>query len=292
MSQIALAESAFGLVRICRNPVFIIGAERSGTTILALALGEHSQLWYSCEGHFFPGLFEPRRLEHIYERGRFRYRWIQEEGVTREEFLESLGMGINALFTSRSGGKRWIEKTPQNTLMVGALADMYPGALFLHILRDGRRVVHSMTSFLAGVEGEIRAERTTGGRAPKWAEDFRIACATWRDYVQAAMSFASNCPDRCLTVRNEDLVADAEECFSSIFDFLGVCYENPPIDYFRSNRINSSFIQGAPELLSDPWKAWTPKQKQIFVEEAGAAMLEYGLASAEELRQMESGPAG
>jgi len=44
--------------------------------------------------------------------------------------------------------------------------------------------------------------------------------------------------------------------------------------------------------LSDPWKAWTPKQKQIFVEEAGAAMLEYGLASTEELRQMESGPAG
>ena len=69
------------------------------------------------------------------------------EDVSREEFLASVGMGINALITSRSGGRRWIDHTPLYTLIVDTLAEVFPGASFIHILRDGREVVHSMLDF-------------------------------------------------------------------------------------------------------------------------------------------------
>ena len=51
------------------------------------------------------------------------------------------------LLTRTSNGRRWIDQTPANTLVVDRLAEMFPGARFLHILRDGRRVVHSMINF-------------------------------------------------------------------------------------------------------------------------------------------------
>ena len=48
-------------------------------------------------------------------------------------------MGANALFSSRSGGKRWIDQTPYYVFMTEVLVRMFPG-LFLHVLRDGRNV--------------------------------------------------------------------------------------------------------------------------------------------------------
>src|SRR5437764_3784442 len=156
-------------VPVCCNPIFIIGSQRSGTSILARALGQHSALWYSSEGHVFYRLFDPHRLDEVYasEIGR-PVRWIHKEGVTRLEFFESMGMGLNALFTSRSGGKRWIEKTPENTLIVDVLADMFPGSSFVHILRDGRHVVHSMIHM---------------AHPRRWTENLTRACRQWRRYI-------------------------------------------------------------------------------------------------------------
>src|SRR5579872_954601 len=110
-------------IEICQNPIFIIGSPRSGTSILARSLARHSDLWYSIEGQIFDRLFADRRLDEVYAHGSARsWSWIRRENVSREEFIEAAGLGINALYTSRSKGKRWIEKTPGNTLVASLLA--------------------------------------------------------------------------------------------------------------------------------------------------------------------------
>jgi Sulfotransferase family len=134
-------------VEICANPVLIIGAPRSGTTILSRSLARHSELWSSREFHFTSYFFRPSRLMHAYERSIARPAdWLAAERVEPAELVAYLGMGVNALFTSRSEGKRWIDKASVNTMIVDVLAEMFPGALSLHILRDGRRVAHSLFS--------------------------------------------------------------------------------------------------------------------------------------------------
>src|SRR5918995_5110059 len=166
-------------LQLCPHPVFIIGAPRSGTSILGWSLAHHNQLWTSRESHILDDLFGNDRFYEAFKRAKSLPggTWLQEQDVERDEFLKYLGLGLNALFTSRSQGRRWIDNTPSYTLMVDVLADMFPGAVFLHILRDGRRVVHSMMNFANRLADAHIADYVRTKQLPSWATvDFREMC--------------------------------------------------------------------------------------------------------------------
>ena len=277
-------------LRFCPNPVFVIGSPRSGTSALAWALAEHPSLWTRGETQLLIDLFGDGRLERNYLRrsapdGSF----LDQVEVEREEFLAYIGAGLNALLTDLSGGRRWIDKTPGYTLMVDTVADMFPGAVFLHMLRDGRRVVHSMVNFAAH-----RSRARYRALKEPWMTDFRVACRTWRDHVEAARRFEAARPGRCLAVVAEELLRDPDGGFRRILAYLGELSHDAPATTFRTRRIHSSFV---PEPLRDgtnpaqvakllgpgPWAEWTDKQRAIFVEEAGPTMVDCGLATEEEL---------
>jgi hypothetical protein len=267
-------------LQLCPNPVFIIGSPRSGTKILAMSLTQHGHFWTSEESQILWDLFGDGCLEKNYLRqGSLGGSWLHKQGVQKEEFLGYVGIGFNALFSSRSGGKRWIDHTPVYTFLVHSLMDMFPGALFLHILRDGRRVVHSMLHFLNRFGPVAPVSKPTGNN-PKWATEFREACRTWSRYVNAAMEFASAYPTRCLTVVNEHLMADPDNGFRAILEFLGAPHDDGPAAFFKSNRVNSSFPQhkqglaGSPGV-SDAWKEWSSERKAIFEEEAAPTQKKY-----------------
>lgn len=269
---------------ICPDPVFIIGSPRSGTTALAHALGQHSQLWMSAESDFLFYLFANQHAQRAYQQAFNvpKNRWLKVGQVARNEFLAYLGLGMNALFTSRSGGRRWIDQTPLYTIIAEALSELFPGAYFVHILRDGRKVVNSMTNFLQS--HGIKATGLGADFVGSWTTDFRAACRVWNQYTEAAMQFQMQHPDRCFTVYNERLLEKPDVGFRAIFDFIGAPYEDGPPSHFSTNRINSSFQQNSVERLSpdkfpNPWKSWTVEQRMIFLGEAGATMLKYDLAS-------------
>ena len=232
---------------ICPHPVFIIGSPRSGTTGLNLALGQHSELWAHFESEIIMRLFDDGHLNQMFESARQRPlpTYLRMYGVDKPELLRSLGLGINALFTSKNPGKRWVDKTPAYALIADMLADMFPGAFFIHLLRDGRDAVHSMTNFLARFNGEQVDAMVRGGFASPWATDFREACRTWREFSGAAARFAAAHPERSLTVLNEQLVADPDAGFKRIFEFIGVPHEDGPAEFFKNYRVNSSFLKDA-----------------------------------------------
>jgi hypothetical protein len=274
----------------CPNPVFVIGSHRSGTTVLAVALAKHPDFWTSDETLFMPALFGGGRVEGEIERWTSRPRgsWLRRQNVSREEFLSYLGMGLNALFTSRSEGKRWIDHTPHHALMAEALAAMFPGAYFLHILRDGRRVVHSMIHMASKLsENERENRRAWGGSGPAWRTDFKKACETWRKMSAAALDFCEKHPERSLTVRLEELERDPLGGFRGVLKFLQAAPSDAPARYFASHRINSSFSKSvtlgnqAIDNISEPWETWTAKQKEIFTKEAGEALAGYGFSQEE-----------
>jgi hypothetical protein len=286
-----------GTTDICPDPIFVVGAPRSGTTIVAKSLGEHSALWTSDESHFLARLV--KSAEDVYASGLEGHcqSWLWAQSVGRAEFISYLGTGVNALFTSRSGGRRWIDHTPYYLDVAEPLAEMFPEARFIHVLRDGRRVVHSMLHLLDSPRFVVGRRRSSGGpRRGRWGEDFRAACRLWASSVEAATTFVGQHPERARTVVHEQLVTDPEPAFQELFDFIGVERERSPVELLRSTLINSSFAPdgaappGAPE---EPWHGWSREERAQFASEAGPTLIAAGLVGKDELAAWEraAGPA-
>jgi hypothetical protein len=257
--------------------------------MLGWSLAQHSRLWTSGEASVVQGIFLEKSIDSVLENARVLGdgALLTQEKVNRAELLRHLGVGVNALYTSRSGDRRWIDHTPSNTLLVDLLGDLFPSAVFVHLLRDGRQVVDSMINFLSAMPEERRANFERAGWTIPWL-DFTVACETWRDHVEAASSFASRQPDRCLTVVHGQLVADPERAYAEVFEFLDVSFEEPPVRYAESLRVNTSFPtrggQATVGYFSTPWKEWPREKRETFAEIAGPTMLRQGLATAEELQ--------
>ncbi len=263
---------------LCDSPVFVIGSPRSGTTALAWALAEHEDFWTSSESQILVDLFGRGSLDKNYAR-EGDGSWLRKYGIERDDFLRNVGLGFNALFTGLSEGRRWVDHTPAHTTMVNDLAALFPSAKFLHILRDGRRVAHSMIHY---------ADRF-GGYAPgaPWSANFREACRTWVRFTDIAMEFQDAFPEHCLTIRNETLVENPAGGFVEILEFLGAAPDPAVAEFFGAKRINSSFGPpgknvGAVDTLTTPWAEWGLSRKHAFIEEASEAMVRYGLADASE----------
>ena len=144
-----------------------------------------------------------------------------------------------------------------------------------------------MINFLTAMPDERRASFEQAGWTIPWL-DFAVACETWREHVEAASAFAVRQPDRCLKVVHGELVADPQKTYAEIFEFLGISFEEPPVRYAESLRVNTSFParggQATAGHFSTPWQEWSREQRETFVEIAGATMMQHGLATAEELQ--------
>ena len=287
----AVTSGSAGVPQICPEPIFIIGSPRSGTSILAWSLAQHSELWTEAESDVFYYMLKDGHLERAFETSLARPdgSWLANHDVDLGQFLAHLGLGLNGLLTATSDGRRWIDQTPANTVVVDSLADMFPGARFLHILRDGRRVVHSMVNFHRVFDDPETAERMkSAGRLPPWTTDFRNACRTWARYTRIASEFCRRHPERAFTVANERLITDPEDAMCEVLEFLGEPKETAPAEFLRSHRINSSFAGSGraadgPPALTEPWLEWLPEQRNAFFEEACETMAVCGLATEAEL---------
>lgn len=284
---------------ICPEPVFIVGSPRSGTSILGWALAQHTELCTDSESDVLFYMLEHPYLERAFETAVQRPdgNWLGNHGVTVEQFLAHIGLGLNALFTATAKGRRWVDQTPSNTYVIERLGMMFPEARFIHLLRDGRRVVHSMINIHRALGGsEDLEEWKRSGRLPTWATDFRKACHEWARLTRLATEFGRRYPQRTHTVTNERLITDPEGAMRELLEFLGVRHEPGPAELVRTQRINSSFApsgssEQAPPTLSEPWLEWTPEQRSVFMDEAAATMVDCGLAGEAELSAWAAGTA-
>lgn len=177
-------------------PIFVIGAPRSGTTLLRLVLDAHPHIAAGPETRF---LLDLARI--------FGPHWhrLERFGFPREYWLEKVRAffgGVHADYARRRGKRRWAEKTPRYVEILDLVDELFPDALYLHIVRDGLDVVAS--------------HRARWG----WKRAYG-AIDDWRRLVVRARRFGERVgPGRFLEVRYEEVVTRPEEVLRSVFAFL------------------------------------------------------------------------
>jgi hypothetical protein len=171
-------------------------------------LDSHPRISCGEETHFL------RDLETVVGR---HWHLMASYGIERAWWLEHL-RGFYADFQSealaRSGKARWAEKDPTYTLLLGFIEELFPDALYVHLLRDGHDVVASFRDRW-GYRSAARAARTE-----------------WARYVEAARALSRRIgPDRFIELRYEQLVADPEAQARRLFDFLGESFAPEVLDF-------------------------------------------------------------
>lgn len=205
--------------------IFIGGAPRSGTTMLASIIGSHSKVLVTSETQFkfdLAHLFtvKPNSSEHIFHKLELNRRFrVWDIKVTKDQldfsgispFVESL----ISHFSDTIGKKdfsHWVDVTPVNLRHASFLNNEFPGCLFIHLVRDGRAVYASQRKVDFGSNDPVFG-------ALKWMEAIVLGLST-------EISF----PGRCLRVHYENVLRNPEQECARICEFLGIGYENTMID--------------------------------------------------------------
>ncbi|MFC1688943.1 sulfotransferase [Pseudomonadota bacterium] len=229
-----------------RRPIFVVGAPRSGTSMLHWALVQHANLWGSAESDFLSPLIEG--VDAAYAKGTEfgEYHWLNKEEVTKSEFFRQIGKAIDSLYLSRSGNLRWVDQTPHYILYYDRLRTMLPGAKFIHIVRDGRQVICSMQE--------------------KFGWSFLQSTRMWKQLVEAGEAISRQARDDFLQVSYESVVQNPEQSFRQIYRFIEEEYDPNSVG-FLEKPINTSpgrESEDSADKLIPRWRDWKPQKRIIF----------------------------
>jgi hypothetical protein len=134
---------------LLERPIVVVGAPRTGTSILAALLARHRDVVY-CE--------EPRL---VWRFGNDR----KSDALRPEDARPAVRAYIRsclAAYVRERGGRRLVEKTPANSLRMGFVDSVLPGARFIHVLRNPIDAVLSIQNFwglYAGGVGDLNLQR-------------------------------------------------------------------------------------------------------------------------------------
>jgi len=183
----------------------------------------------------------------------------------RDDRLEISRNFINTIITGFLAGKkkvRWAEKTPQNSIMVDSLLELFPEAKFINVIRDGRDVVVSMVGRqIWPIPDNTRITKVRKKRRVT----VKNASIYWREYLSFALNLVSTYPEHCLNVRFESLLQEPQKELARIAAFLG---EEPSPDW------NTCQLHLENTGL---WKkCFSPDIKKTFKKHAGKLLIETG----------------
>lgn len=212
---------------------FIVGAPRSGTTLLRRMLDSHSLV---AGPHEYPLIgtaieyFRTRGLEEaggfldlIYSSPRFSAwgvkREVLEAGVVEgvrsaKELVEHI---LDSYLAERSANV-FVDKNIGNIASLVPLRSMFPEAKFIHIIRDGRDVALSLrdrkwNSYQFGTFPRRDIRHLKGG-ALVWLDAFELVDAFVRCYEPAY-----------LQIKYEELAIAPEKTLARVCAFLGLDFE-------------------------------------------------------------------
>jgi hypothetical protein len=244
------------------NPyVFIVGAPRSGTTLLRRIVDAHPEIAITRETHWITQLLEgddpvaperpvgPEFLARLSTYERFT-----RMGADRAE-LERLLSGdapvsyaqlVSAIFDAygKAQGKAHVgDKVPGYVARIPTLSGLFPHARFVHLIRDGRDVCLSVMSW---------QRRKAVTRFSTWEDDPVSTTALWWERLvrRGREDGGTLGPERYHEVAYEALVGAPAETCAALCEFLGLAYDA------RMVRFHEGRTRPDPGL--DAKKAWRP----------------------------------
>lgn len=212
------------------RPIFIVGCQRSGTSLLRRILDSHSSIACPPESQFILPLIEILRGNSASERHKY-LTGLASMGYGRSEVEKSLGRFVSSFFdgyAASQGKRRWADKSPSYVDCLPELLAMFGlHARFVLIIRHGMDVAFSLSAAHRDYPAIRNHVADARGNVAIGAARF------WSEQNEKIGKFRTANPDACFQLRYEQLTTDPAGSLVPMFAFLGEPWEPDVIDYQR-----------------------------------------------------------
>jgi hypothetical protein len=263
--------------------------------MLRMMLDSHSQLAIPGESHFIPQAWNARRhyatnnsidaqklTTDFIATTHFQQWDLPSERVAsltskiREPSFRDVVETIYLAYAAYHGKCRWGDKTPIYVLSIRLLANIFPDARFVHIIRDGRDVALSYFS-------------VPWGPASIWQ-----AARKWHRHVSAGREAGREIGSRrYMEIRYEEVVKAPDQALIKVCEFADLSFEPEMLDFYKSaeSRIQSrpdrthfhSSVTKRPSKNMRDWRTQMPASRVLVFEAmAGQLLGELGYERAHE----------
>lgn len=198
----------------------------------------------------------PSEGENIYSFCGFR---DDRKMATKEitDILSTKFTTIVSMHLAATQRPRFLNKRTANTQRIDCINTLFPDAYFIHIIRDGRAVAHSLikTDWWNNIPLWWKGKKTPHQLQESGVNPIEIAALHWKHNVEEIISKKGKLKHRYLEIRYEDLVQNPRLCIQAIIEFTHLSSS----DKFLTN-IPRTFPN-----LNNKWQIQlTNKQKQIL----------------------------
>lgn len=255
------------------RPIFIVGAPRSGTTLLYTIVRAHRDLAH----------WRPSEAHEVWEADYHPMLRAWRSNVLTEEDVEpgAAARIRRSLYLVAGPRKRLVDKTPRNVLRIPFIDALFPNAHYVYLLRDGRENVNSLINawrsdrYKTYLLPEPHRIPGTDPRwwkfvlYPGWREDLdgplEVVCARqWvfsNDFVLAARSRIE--PGRWHEVRYEDLADDPVGEVARLLDELGL--RRDPSVLAQAERARTVPVNAVTPPERGKWRRENPDEVRAVV---------------------------
>jgi tetratricopeptide (TPR) repeat protein len=207
-----------------RQPVFVIGMPRSGTTLVEQVLASHSQVHGAGELRLARQSFESIR-EVVGREGALAECVAALEPDHLKELARRHLEGLQEIVNRSeldTRPDRIVDKMPDNYLYVGLIALLFPRATILHVRRDPRDIAFScwITSF----------------RSIRWANDLDHIAGRFEGHRRMTEHWNRVLPGRVHEVVYEQLVENFEPEARRLIHLCGLEWEPACLEFHKTVR--------------------------------------------------------
>ncbi len=233
-----------------KDPIFILGLPRSGSTLVEQILASHSKIDGTLELPNILSMAQSLRGDDIYgKEGNYPKSMESLTLKQREDFGKSF---IEDTRMHRKDAPMFTDKMPNNFRHIGLIHLIMPNAKIIDARRYPLDCCFSMFKQLFA-QGQ---EFTYG---------LKEAGSYYSSYVKLMHHWEKVLPGKILRVNNEDVISDLDGQVKRILEFLDLPFEEECISFYETNRSvrTASSEQVRKPINKDGMERWKPYAKYL-----------------------------
>lgn len=228
-----------------KEPIFVLGMPRSGTTLVDRILSSHSQVHSAGELQNFSVVLKRAT-------GSTTRHLLDVDTITRTPSIDWKKLGEAYVASTRPGtghARHFIDKLPHNFIYAGFIAKALPDARIVCLRRDPMDVCLSNFRQLFALTSPYYDYSFDLGNTGRYYVLFDQLMAFWQDVM----------PGRIIEVRYEDLVDDQEMQTRRLLETCGLDWEDACLRFERNDApvATASAIQVRSPIFRTSLGRWT-----------------------------------